>query len=102
MTYSLEGIAAVCSLFIYILIKWQMDSSRNARNDHRIEVMEKQVQSFHHSLEELKKVVHQEQLDTRKAIHESMSTIQKALNSFELTCANHRVGTRKKTADIHA
>lgn len=79
-----------------------MDSSRNARNDHRIEVMEKQVQSFHNSLEELKKVVHQEQIDTRKTIHESMNAIQKSLNAFEVTLERNKVTTRKKAVDIHA
>jgi hypothetical protein len=100
MNYTLEGVAAICSLLVYMLVKWVSDSRRNARNDHRIEVMEEQVKGFNKSLDDLKNLVHQEQLDTRKLINDSMNSIQRSLNAFEVNLAKQRSSTpRRKPVD---
>lgn len=92
MNFSFD-VAAFATLAFAILWKYVADSRRNERNDHRIEVMEKQVTTLQTSLEDLKKVVHQEQLDTRKAINDGLNHIQDSLKEFAVQMAHVKAKT---------
>lgn len=92
MNYGFD-IAAFFSLAALILWKYVADARRNERNDHRIEVMENQVKTLTASLEELKKLVHQEQLDTRKLLNDGLNKIGESLNAINLQMVSVKAKT---------
>ncbi len=89
-------IAAIATLVLAFIWKYVADERKQERSIHRIEIMEKQMDGLQKTIEELKNLVHSEQLATRKIINDGFRDLDKSINEVSKDMAVVKV--EKQTA----